>query len=385
MGPVAAGGGGAAGLVAATLTGMHKTSAWPLAGIYAVLIVYASLYPFDHWRDQGLLPWSFITHPWTRYWSGFDVVSNLLGYAPLGFWLSLGALRSGVRHRAVTHGVAAAAGLSFLMESLQSYLPMRVSSLLDFVLNVLGALVGALVAQVLERLGMLDRWSRFRARWFLPDARFSLVALFVWPFALLFPAGVPFGLGQVLERVEETLGGWLKGTPFLEWLPLRPVELQPLLPGAELLCVTMGVLSPCLLGLSIIRERGQRVLAVVVIVTVGVAATALSAALSFGPRHAWVWLELPTFLGILLGTLLAGVMTMGSARACLALLLCVLVLNLAILNQAPASAYLAQTLQTWEQGRFIRFHGVAQWLGWLWPYVVLLAALTRTASTPTQA
>ena len=364
---------------------MHKTSAWPLAGIYAVLIVYASLYPFDQWRDQGLLPWSFVTHPWTRYWSGFDVVSNLLGYAPLGFWLSLGALRSGVRHRAVSRSVAAAAALSFLMESLQSYLPMRVSSLLDFVLNVVGALSGAIVAQVLERLGMLDRWSRFRARWFLPDARFSLVALFVWPFALLFPAGVPFGLGQVLERVEETLGAWLKGTPFLEWLPLRPVELQPLLPGAELLCVTMGVLSPCLLGLSIIRERGQRMLAVLAIVTVGVAATALSAALSFGPRHAWVWLEMPTFLGMVLGAVLAGFMAMRSARACLALLLCVLVLHLAILNQAPASAYLAQTLQTWEQGRFIRFHGVAQWLGWLWPYAVLLAALTRTASTQTQA
>ena len=371
--------------MAAALTGMHKTSAWPLAGIYAVLIVYASLYPFDQWRDQGLLPWSFVTHPWTRYWSGFDVVSNLLGYAPLGFWLSLGALRSGVRHRAVSRSVATAAALSFLMESLQSYLPMRVSSLLDFVLNVVGTLSGAIVAQVLERLGMLDRWSRFRARWFLPDARFSLVALFVWPFALLFPAGVPFGLGQVLERVEETLGAWLKGTPFLEWLPLRPVELQPLLPGAELLCVTMGVLSPCLLGLSIIRERGQRMLAVLAIVTVGVAATALSAALSFGPRHAWVWLEMPTFLGMVLGAVLAGFMAMRSARACLALLLCVLVLHLAILNQAPASAYLAQTLQTWEQGRFIRFHGVAQWLGWLWPYAVLLAALTRTASTQTQA
>jgi hypothetical protein len=36
-------------------------------------------------------------------------------------------------------------------------------------------------------------------------------------------------------------------------------------------------------------------------------------------------------------------------------------------------------LQTWEQGRFIRFHGVAQWLGWLWPFAVLGVALARTA------
>ena len=76
---------------------MHKSSAWPLAGVYAVLIVYASLYPFDQWRDQDLVPWSFVTHPWTPYWSGFDVVSNWLGYAPLGFWLTLGALHLELR------------------------------------------------------------------------------------------------------------------------------------------------------------------------------------------------------------------------------------------------------------------------------------------------
>lgn len=364
---------------------MHKTSAWPLAGIYAVLIIYASLYPFDQWRDQDLVPWAFLTHPWTRYWSGFDVVSNLLGYAPLGFWLTLGALRSGVRRGGVFYGVVTAAGLSFLLESLQSYLPMRVPSLMDFSLNVAGAISGACAAHVLERLGWLDRWSRFRARWFMPDARLSLVALFLWPFALLFPSGVPFGLGQVLERVEETLGSWLKGTPFLEWLPLRPVELQPLLPGAELLCVMLGLLSPCLLGSSIIRERSQRLVAVLVVVVVGVSATALSAALSFGPRHAWVWLDLPTLLGMLLGLGLAGVLSLLSARACLVLLLCVLLLHLAILNQAPANAYLAQTLQSWEQGRFIRFHGVAQWLGWLWPYAVLMAALTRAARADARA
>ena len=358
---------------------MHKSSAWPLAGIYAVLIVYASLYPFDQWRDQDLVPWLFLTHPWTRYWSGFDVASNLLGYVPLGFWLTLGALRSGLLRGSVGYSVVAASVLSFVLECLQSYLPARVPSLLDFSLNSVGALCGASAAHALEHLGWLDRWSRFRARWFVPDARFSLVALCLWPLALLFPAAVPFGLGQVLERLEETMGTWLKGTPFLEWLPLRHVEMQPLLPGAELLCVMLGVLTPCLLGFSIIRHPHQRLMSVLWVLGMGVMASALSAALSFGPRHAWAWLQMPTLLGMVLGTVLACLMTVLSARACLALLLCMLVLNVSILNQAPASAYFAQTLQTWEQGRFIRFHGVARWLGWLWPYGVLMAALIRAA------
>jgi len=36
-----------------------KTSAWPLAFLYTVLIVYASLHPFTGWRMQGLSPLAF--------------------------------------------------------------------------------------------------------------------------------------------------------------------------------------------------------------------------------------------------------------------------------------------------------------------------------------
>ena len=38
------------------------------------------------------------------------------------------------------------------------------------------------------------------------------------------------------------------------------------------------------------------------------------------------------------------------------------------------------SLQAWERGRFIRFHGVAQWIGWLWPYAVLLHLLRRVVA-----
>jgi hypothetical protein len=61
-------------------------------------------------------------------------------------------------------------------------------------------------------------------------------------------------------------------------------------------------------------------------------------------------------------------------RPCLLLALAV---HLSLLNQAPTSPYFAQTLQTWEQGRFIRFNGLAQWLGWLWPYAALAYVLLR--------
>jgi hypothetical protein len=72
------------------------------------------------------------------------------------------------------------------------------------------------------------------------------------------------------------------------------------------------------------------------------------------------------------------------ARGCAALVLVALVVHLSLLNQAPASAYFAHTLQTWEQGRFIRFNGLAQWLGWLWPYAALVYVLVRVSRSDPQ-
>lgn len=341
------------------------------------LVVYASLYPFEGWRDQGLPPLSFLSASLPRYWTGFDVGINLLGYAPLGFLLALANLRSGASRFAIILATLAAALLSLLMETLQGFLPARVPSTVDFALNVTGAWLGALSAGALEKLGVIQRWSSFRARWFAADARGALALLALWPPALLFPASVPFGLGQVLERLEATLASALEGSPFLDWLPVRDVELQPMVPGAELIAVALGGLVPCLLAYGVIRAWSRRLVFTIGLLTLGILFTALSAALSYGPDHAWAWLDLPVQVG-LGGALLLALVTLGlPRRAAAALALLALAVQLALLNQAPASPYFAQTLQIWEQGRFIRFNGLAQWLGWLWPYAALVYVLLR--------
>lgn len=365
----------------------HKTSAWPLAGAYTALVVYASLYPFSGWRDQEIAPWEFLFAGWPRYWTWFDIGANVVGYMPLGFLLALSFLRRGNVRRfaghpnvgAVAVAVLAGAALSLAMEALQNYLPSRVASNVDFGLNVAGTLLGASVAAGLELVGAISRWSRFRARWFIPESRGALVLLALWPFALLFPAAVPLGLGQVLERLEAGIADWLQDTPFLEWLPVRDIELQPLVPAAELLCVALGAFIPCLLGYCILRTVGRRAIFAVVALAVGVGVTALSAALSWGPSHAWAWLSEAVRMGLAFGFVLSLLMLPVPRRGCAAVLLLALVVHLAVLNQAPASAYFTDTLQAWEQGRFIRFHGLAQWLGWIWPYVTLVYVLLRVS------
>lgn len=360
--------------------GGEPTASWPLALATVCLIVYASLYPFSEWRNQGISPFNFLTAPLPRYWTGFDVGVNLAGYAPLGFLLALAALRSGRVAWAVTVAVIGAGLLSLVMETLQSYLPSRVPSNVDLALNTAGAWLGACSAWLLEKAGAIARWSRFRVRWFVRDARGALVLLALWPVALLFPASVPLGLGQVLERLEYALADVLADTPFLEWLPVRDIELQPLVPGAEVICVALGALIPCLLGYCVIRSLLQRAVFLIVMLAAGIALTAMSAALSYGPDHAWAWLDLPVRVGLIMGGVLAVLLSPLPRRVAAALLLLALSIHLSLLNQAPVGPYFAETLQIWEQGRFVRFNGLAQWLGWLWPYAAVLYVLVRLSS-----
>ena len=354
-----------------------KTLALPLVLAFICLVVYASLYPFADWRDQGLSPFTFLTAPWPQYLVGFDVAVNTLGYAPLGFLLALIVLRRSNTGAALALAVMGGALLSLCMETLQSYLPSRIPSNADWALNSIGTALGACTAWALNGLGVVSTWSRFRARWFALDASGALALLLLWPVALLFPAPVPMGLGQVLERLEIALSEALEGTPFINWLPLREIELQPLVPGIELLCVALGALIPCLLGYCVIRTARQRAMFSLLMLAAGVGVSALSAALSYGPEHAWAWLDAPVRVGLGLATVLALLTLPLPRRGAAAFALLALVVHLSLLNQAPASAYFAQTLQTWEQGRFIRFHGLAQWLGWLWPYAALLYLLAR--------
>ena len=349
----------------------HRTTAWTLSWLCMLVIAYASLYPFEDWRNQDIPPWSFVTAPWPKYLTAFDLWSNLLGYMPLGFWLSLAALRTGSsRWRALVVALLSSSCLSLAMESLQSFLPARVPSQVDWLCNSMGGLMGAVLAAVLERQGWLYHWSQFRRNWLAKDASGSLVLMALWPLALLFPSAVPLGLGHVLERVRATL---LQDFPAWAWLQHMPPDgfFQTLSPRMELLCVALGLWVPALLGLGALRGLGQRLAWVGCVVVGAVLFNALSAALTYGPEHAWFWLNPQVFGGLAVGALLTLLSLKLSLRWTLSLMLAAQLLLLIWLNQLTASTYLEQSMQTWEQGRFIRFHGLTQWLSWLWPWAVL--------------
>ncbi len=364
----------------------HRTIAWPLALVYMVLIVFASLFPFDGWRTQGISPAEFLLAPIPPpYWTKFDVIINVIGYAPLGFLLSLGWWHGGWRKTGWLWAALVGALLSLCMEFLQIFLPQRVSSNMDWLLNGLGTLLGAVLPPLLAWAGVLRRWADVRERWFVPEARGALVLLLLWPLALLFPPPLPFGLGQVFDRVEMWMVDVLENTAFEQWLPNFMQATEPLSPVGELMGVLLGLLIPCWLAFSVMKDMTRRMVMVALIVLGGIGVSALSAALSYGPGFAWDWLGMTTRMGIALAAGLALLQVGLPRRLCVLLLLVGGMVYVNLLNLAPPSPYYANALQSWEQGRFVRFFGLSQWLSWSWPFAVLAYALLQLARLPADA
>jgi VanZ family protein len=359
----------------------QRSSAVPLAWLYAGLIVYASLNPFVGWRLPGVSPLSFLGRGWWPWWTGFDLVSNLLGYLPFGALLFVAQVRSGSRIAlAAWRAVLAAALLSLAMETLQNYLPTRIPSNVDLALNTLGAGFGVALAAIAHLSGGIGRWQAARERWFITRSAGGLTLLCLWPVALLFPTAVPFGIGHVLDRLQDGLVLLLEGTPAQAWTDgwsaAQPAAAA-FSPASEIALMTLGLLAPCLVAYTITRPGWRRLLLVAGAAAIGTATITLSTALNFGPDHAFAWFTPRTPAALFAGVAAAALLGRLPRRLCAGLGLIALTALVMLATRAPADPYFAQSLQSWEQGRFIRFHGAAQWVGWAWPYAALAYLLAR--------
>ena len=362
----------------------HHSSASPLALLFAALIVYASLYPFTGWRMPGVSPFAFLTLPWSRWWTWFDLTSNLIGYLPLGSLVFGALVRTGSRPR-LALGLAFVSGtsLSLAMEFLQNFLPHRVSSNIDLGLNSLGTLLGAGLGWLVHLRGGVERWQSARDRWFIGRSAGGLALLLLWPLGLLFPLPVPLGVGQVLAQLQEAIANVVQDTPLADWFDgwaTAELERTALSPAGDFSLMALGLLAPCLVAFSITRPGWRRLVLVLVAALVGCLGTTLSTALNFGPQHAFAWSTPQALVALGVAMLLAALLSFAPHRAAAGLGLMALTALVAIVTQAPSDPYFAQSLQGWEQGRFIRFHGAARWVGWLWPYAAIVYLLVRLAA-----
>ena len=341
-----------------------------LLAVYVALVAYASLYPLEGWRDQGIAPFAYLGAPWPRYVTGFDLAANVLGYLPFGL-LGVAALYPRLRG-AAAFAVAALGGLvlSLLLEAAQTYLPARVENTLDVLCNVAGAAVGAALAlPLLPRLLDEGPLRRRRLEVFLPGTGtdVGLVLIGAWLFIQLNPATLLFGAGDLRDLLAVP-GGPPRTPEFF-------AAIEAATAAANLAAV--GLLASALVtpGLPVRRIFVALVLAALAVKTAAFA-------IVMRAEHVLAWLTPGAQIGLLAG-LGVGFAAMGLPRtARLATAATLLMAATALVNLAPPNPYFAATLAVWRQGHFLNFNGLTRLLTVLWPfvaigYLIVLAARRR--------
>ena len=231
--------------MASDFSSSPRASAHPVLWLMAfAAILYLSLYPFDDWALRRPSPWAWLFKGFPRFYSWGDLIVNVGAYAGFGY-LTVRQFqqRLGLWGAVVVASVGGCL-LSFGMESIQSYLPRRVPSLLDLITNGLGALLGALLVvlmttsprlqQLRHRLShlVLGNESEHRHR------RFAAVLLILWLCGQLVPQQLLMSVGP--------LSPW-PGQDLLPPLPLVGALPAWAVPAASVLLTAATALLPALL------------------------------------------------------------------------------------------------------------------------------------------
>ncbi|MFC5302169.1 VanZ family protein [Azospira restricta] len=328
-----------------------------LALAYTALVVYASLHPFAGWRDLGISPLAFLDAGWPRWWTGFDLATNVLVYVPLGYLLTLALGRQTGRLLPALAGALLAALISFCLEAVQTWLPTRVPSNLDFSCNALGGAIGAIAAwrggnRALTWLARVER--RIVAP--VPHAEFGLVVLGLWLLTQLSPETLLFGAGD-----------------FRQLLGLAPAIAYgaPTFFALELAIIACNTVAIGLIARTLLASRPSPLAVLLAFFLFALLLRALSAALLVGPREAMAWLTPGAGLGLAIGgaLLLLCLLTPPAWRVALAGL--ALMAGTVLVNLAPANPYSVAALATWWQGHFLNFNGLTRLVASLWPFLAL--------------
>ena len=330
--------------------------------LYVLVIVYASLNPFIGWHR----PESFTLFTWPRYIASFDIVLNVLAYAPLG------ALAAAIWRRhmgrngnialarwAWAMAVAAAAALSGALELLQAMLPGRVSSPLDWLANTGGAILGATAVTIAPGRVALARIEYWRHQVFAPGSHtdWGLLLLALWFFAQLNPAIPFFEAGNVLNPQLSS-----------EKLP-QPYDPLYLLPQAA--GITFNVCGFALM-VSLVLAPGRRAwLTAALAIMFGFVAKVSMAALMLKAPQLIGWMGPGTVIGLTVGLMLSTFLLSLSYRwRVLAATLFVFAGGL----MAKMSSVYGEALRLfdWPYGHLINFASLTSWIHEVWPLAAFI-------------
>jgi VanZ family protein len=338
---------------------------------YILVIVFASLQPFQGWRMPPAEVFGFLRAPWPRYITASDIALNIAAYLPLGAMLFV-ALKSPLSDAAaLVIATLIAATLSLGLESVQMFLPTRIASNVDLISNSAGACFGALAAWLASLPAFAgNSFKTTRHRMFragtLGDCGLLLVVL--WIIIQFHPAPLTFGSGDLRDALQLE--------PFFGYAPQSYLLTEAAI--VALATIAVGLL------ISLLLLPGQNpLLAALTVLLLALAARAGAAATLARSAHWLQWFTPGIALGLAAGVIglallvhltRAGRITV--AAACI--IACVIVVNI-----APGNPYQASLpfMLIPQQTHLINFSQIMRVLSGLWPLLAIayLVVLEKAA------
>jgi VanZ family protein len=323
-----------------------------------MFIVYASLTPFLGWQDQGLEFWGVLVSPLELTYNSVDAMSNLAAYFPLGLLLAL-TIRTYIGNwQSVLLATVVAIALSFAMEYLQMYLPMRTSSNVDILTNSIGSLGGALVAMSIAERSWFARVTQWRIGLFRQGSGvdFGLALVMLWMFAQINPSLPMLGNVFITEPAYRMLVA-IPEQPFNVW---------------ESLTIALNLLMVGALLLSLLRVRRHAVLGLVLLLSVVALVKFIAAAMLLKSWALMLWLNGEALLGIVIGVMfICGIAWLSQSKLVWMTALGALsyvVLSYWVLDSGMPSA--AMRLYQWRFGHLGNYNRLSHTVSLIFPLLL---------------
>jgi VanZ family protein len=333
-----------------------------LAALYALSITYASLQPFGGWLEPEPGTPFFLLAPWSARWFRYDILLNIVAYVPLGFFTGLVPRRM-VPARRVAIGVLCGFALSFVMETLQTFLPRRDASTIDLLANTAGALIGGALAGALTRADSVkSALSGARAQLFIGGRLGDVgIALFALWFAAQINPGIPLFAVTFDPEPERILA--VSAAP--------PDGAALVIEAAESAFQMLGV---GLFLALLLRERRFVAGGILLLIGVALLLKGMAATLVIKPAMWDVWQRPGVLTGIAAGALLIPAAISLPRPVMIAACAVALLSSIGVPMLAPdlLSAGAPLTFFNWRYGQLLNYNGLTRTILLVWP---ILAAL----------
>ncbi len=331
---------------------------------WALLIAYASLYPFLPVRLPGGDALPLFLRP--KFISDFDIAMNVVAYAPLGALACLhflpGRSHAGARWRAVLLGAA----LSVAMETSQFFIATRVASLFDILANTAGTLAGTLLFLAPVERVVVEPLARLRERLFIGGGAgdTGLVLVTLWLLAQLNPALPFFEAGNIVDAT---------GPLFVDF-------------AVTTISVALSVAGFGLFVSVLLKAERGALGATLALLTVALWCKFTMASLMLKPNLAAMWMSEGRVAGMVAGLLLLlPLRRLGRGARTYLALVCLLAgaLFAKIFGEYSALADFLRLFH-WPHGLLASFATLTRWLHEAWPLFALAWLIARFVRRPAQ-